>query len=110
MFALLNASRFDEQIPFGDMSACRANARREGFPRANLRARGVLSYNDTGADAVQHGKGFLLCSFSFVRKKRACIREVRGKKSRKNPSRKHEGGRFSYSQKFFLESSSYILR
>ena len=42
MFALLNASRLDEKIPFGDMSACRANARREGFPRANLRARGAL--------------------------------------------------------------------
>ena len=58
----INVLRFDEKSPFGDMSACRANARREGFPRANLRARGVLSYNDTGADAEQHGKGFLLRS------------------------------------------------
>ena len=27
--------------------------------------------SDTGADAVQHSKGFLLCFFSFARKKRA---------------------------------------
>ncbi|MBO4429286.1 MAG: hypothetical protein J5832_04960, partial [Clostridia bacterium] len=49
--------------PFGDMSACCGLPQREGFPRANLRARGVLSYNDTGADAQQLAAVFFFVLF-----------------------------------------------
>ena len=55
MFALLSVLRVDKHLRFGDMS--------------NRMPQGTGS--DTGADAEQFSKGFLLCFFSFVRKKRA---------------------------------------
>ena len=91
MFVLLSVLRLDEQIPFGDMSACRANARLQRHrSRRSATCRSILfgTFSFTLKEKVHKGVLALSREKRGVLKEKVRLRRCGAKISRRENPRK----------------------